>query len=130
LFELPVYRLRITGTTELLDISFINKDTGIENYKFKVYISGYYSDPIIDPAFYKSIKITIIYINKQTCFTLVTNNLFKVILGFQKTRSGSRFFIKREYIFSFGPIENGSYIKLIYISFNSTNYTEGIISEL
>jgi hypothetical protein len=73
--------LRITGTTELLDIPLINKDTGIKSYEFEVYISGYYSDPITDPALYKLVKITIIYINKQTCFILVTNNLFKIILG-------------------------------------------------
>jgi hypothetical protein len=56
--------LRIIGTTELLDIPLINKDTGIESYKFEVYISGYYSDPVADPALYKSVKTTIIYINK------------------------------------------------------------------
>jgi hypothetical protein len=74
--------LKITGTTELLDIPLINKDIGIKSYKFEVYISGYYSDPITDSALYKSVKITIIYTNKQTCFTLVINNLFKAILGF------------------------------------------------
>jgi hypothetical protein len=64
LSELPVYQLRITGTAELLDISLINKDTGIESYEFEVRISGYYSDPVTDSVFYKSVKITIIYINK------------------------------------------------------------------
>jgi hypothetical protein len=93
-------------------------------------MSGYYSDPVTDPALCKSVKTTIIHTNKQTCFAPVTDNLFKAILGSQKTRSGSRFFIKGEYIFSFGPTENGSYIELIHVSFNSTNRTEGTISEL
>jgi hypothetical protein len=122
--------LRITGAIKLLDISLINKDTGIKSYEFEVYMSGYYLDPIADPALRKLVKITITHINKQTCFALVTNNLFKAILGSQKTRSGSRFFIKGEYTFSFGPTENGSYIKLIHVSFNSTNYTDSITSEL
>ena len=122
--------MRITGAIELLDTLLINKDTGIESYEFKVRISRYYSDPILDLALYKSVKLTMIYINRQTYFTPVNDNLFKVILGSQKTRTGSRFFIKGEYIFAFSSTENSSYIKLIHISFNSINRTNGTTSKI
>jgi hypothetical protein len=56
--------LHISIIAKLLDISLINKNTGIKSYKFEVYISRYYSDLIIDPALYKLVKITIIHINK------------------------------------------------------------------
>jgi hypothetical protein len=79
--KLPVHCLWITGAIELLDTLLINKDTGIKSYEFEVHISGYYLDPILDPALRKLVKSTIIYTNKQTCFTPINNNLFKAILG-------------------------------------------------
>ena len=62
--KLLVYYLRITGTTELLDTLLINKDTRIKSYEFKVHISGYYLDSILDLALYKLVKLTMIYTNK------------------------------------------------------------------
>jgi hypothetical protein len=93
-------------------------------------MSGYYSDPVSDPALRKSVKSTMTHTNKQTCFAPATDNLFRAILGSQKTRTGSRFFIEGEYTFAFGPTENGSYIELTHISFNSTNRTDGTTSEI
>jgi len=62
--KLLVYYLRITGATKLLDTLLINKDTRIKSYEFKVYISRYYLDLILDPILYKLVKLTIIYTNK------------------------------------------------------------------
>ena len=62
--KLPVYYLRIMGAMELLDTLLINKDTGIESYKFEVRMSRYYSDPVSDPALRKSVKSTITHTNK------------------------------------------------------------------
>jgi hypothetical protein len=63
-FKLLVYYLRITGVTKLLDTLLINKDTRIKSYEFKVHISRYYLDLVLDLALYKLIKLTIIYTNK------------------------------------------------------------------
>jgi hypothetical protein len=52
------------GAIELLDTLLINKDTRIKSYEFKVHISRYYLDLILDPTFCKLVKLTIIYTNK------------------------------------------------------------------
>jgi hypothetical protein len=122
--ELPPHRLRITGAAELQQLPTINRDNAGESYEFEVKMSGYYSDPLPDPALRRGARAGMIHTNDQTVFARTSENLLKAVLGSPKTRPGTKFFIEGEYTFSYGPQENGSYIELTHISFNSTHRTE------
>src|ERR1700712_4425353 len=99
----------------MVNVPTINRDTGIESFEFEARMSGYYSDPILDPAEKKAIKANMARTSSQNIFAPATEGLFKAVLGSPKIRAGSRFFIEGEYTFAYGPREDGSCIELTHI---------------
>ena len=87
-------------------------------------MSGYYSDPVSDPAQRRLARASMTHTSNQTVFARTSDNLFKAVIGSPKTRPGSKFFIEGEYTFSYGPQENGSYLELTHLSFNSTHRSD------
>jgi hypothetical protein len=46
----------------------INTESSVESYEFEVKMSGYYSDPISDPALRKEARPNMTHTNNQTVF--------------------------------------------------------------